>query len=114
MNDTPREVAASVRERLLARTGAERVLMGSRMFDVARAMALASFPPGLSEIETKRLLCERLYGREVDAAAFVAHLKSRRAKDPQPPTSSPPRGVGREPRDDPPAPPTSRLDVGEP
>jgi len=53
---------------------AERVVMGSRMFDVARAMALASFPPGLSEVERKGRLCERLYGNEVDVEAYVKHL----------------------------------------
>ena len=77
MNDTSPEIAAMVRERLLARSGAERVLMGSRMFDLARAMILASFPPGLSEIEIKRRLCERLYGDEVDVEAFVANLKAK-------------------------------------
>ncbi|HEV7396797.1 MAG TPA: hypothetical protein VGN86_09840, partial [Pyrinomonadaceae bacterium] len=60
MNDTSPEIAALVRTRLLERSGAERVLMGSQMFDTARAMVLASFPPGLSEIEIKRRLCERL------------------------------------------------------
>lgn len=74
MNDTPPNIAAIVRERLLSRTGAERVLMGSRMFDVARTIVLASFPPGLSEIETKRELCERLYGGEVNVEAFIEHL----------------------------------------
>ena len=53
MNDTSPEISALVRERLLARSGAERVLMGSRMFDVARAMVLASFPSGLSELEIR-------------------------------------------------------------
>ena len=76
MNDTSPEIAALVRERLLARSGAERVLMGSRMFDVARAMVLTSFLSGLSELEIKSLLCERLYGNEVDVQAFVEHLKS--------------------------------------
>ncbi len=76
MNDTPSEIAALVRDRLLARSGAERVLMGSRMFDVARAMVLASFPSGLSEIEIKGRLCERLYGNEVEVEAFVEHLHS--------------------------------------
>jgi hypothetical protein len=76
MNDTPREIAEIVRARLLARSGAERVLMGSRMFDAARAMVLASFPSGLSEIEIKRRLCERFYGKEVDVDAFVEHLES--------------------------------------
>jgi hypothetical protein len=76
MNDTPRVIAEIVRARLLARSGAERVLMGSRMFDAARAMVLASFPSGLSEIEIKSRLCERLYGNEVEVDAFVEHLKS--------------------------------------
>lgn len=76
MNDTSPEIAALVRERLLARSGAERVLMGSRMFDAARAIVLASFPSGLSEIEIKRRLCERLYGHEVDVEAFIKHLRS--------------------------------------
>jgi hypothetical protein len=76
MNDTPPEIANLVRERLMARPGAERVAMGSRMFDAARAIALASFPPGLSEIEIKARLCERIYGTEVDLAGFVAHLRA--------------------------------------
>lgn len=76
MKDTSPEIAALVRERLLECSGAERVLMGSRMFDVARAMVLASFPSGLSELEIKGRLCERLYGNEVDVQAFVEHLRS--------------------------------------
>ena len=74
MNDTTPNIAAIVRERLLARSGAERVAMGSRMFDVARTIALASFPPGLSEIEIKRRLCQRLYGNEVNVEAYIEHL----------------------------------------
>ena len=74
MNDTTPNIAAIVREHLLSRSGAERVVMGSRMFDVARTIALASFPPGLSEIEIKGQLCERLYGKEVDVEAYIKHL----------------------------------------
>jgi hypothetical protein len=77
INDTSPEIARLVREKLLARSGAERVLMGSGMFDAARAIVLASFPSGLSEIELKRRLCERFYGREVDVESFVEHLRSR-------------------------------------
>ena len=55
--------------------------MGSRMFDVARAMVLASFPSGLSELEIKGRLCERLYGNEVDVQAFVQHLRSLQGLD---------------------------------
>ena len=75
MNDTPDKIAAIMKERLMARSGADRVLMGSRMFDAARAMVLASFPPGLSETEVKRRLCERFYGEEVDVEAFVESLR---------------------------------------
>ena len=74
MNDTTPEIAAIVRERLLSRSGVERVVMGSRMFDVARTIALASFPPDLSEIEIKRMLCERFYGNEVNVEAYIEHL----------------------------------------
>ncbi len=65
---------------------AESVMMGSRMFDAARAIALASFPPGLSEIEIKARLCERMYGDEIDLAGFVAHLHAIRqaAEQPEP------------------------------
>jgi hypothetical protein len=76
MNDTSPEIAALVRRRLLERSGAERVLMGSRMFDVAKTMILASFPDGLTELEIKARLCERLYGDEVDVAGFIQHLRS--------------------------------------
>jgi hypothetical protein len=83
MNDTPRVIAEIVRRKLLARSGAERVLMGSRMFDAARAMVLASFPSGLSEIEIKGRLCDRLYGNEVEVDAFVEHLRSSQKGHPE-------------------------------
>ena len=76
MNDTDPQIAELVRRRLLERSGAERVMIGSRMFEVAKAMVLASFPEGLSEIEIKARLCERLYGDEVDISGFVQHLRS--------------------------------------
>lgn len=76
MNDTDPQIARLVRRRLLERSGMERVLIGSRMFDVAKTMVLASFPDGLSEIEIKARLCERLYGDEVDISGFVQHLRS--------------------------------------
>ena len=76
MNDTDPQIAKLVRSRLLERSGAERILMGSRMFDVAKTIMLASFPEGLTEIEIKARLCERLYGDEVDVSAFLQHLRS--------------------------------------
>lgn len=62
MNDTPPEIAEMVRVRLMALSGAERFLMGTRMFDAARDMVLASLPPNLPDTERKRLLFTRLYG----------------------------------------------------
>ena len=59
---------------MLARPGAERLAMGCRMFEVARTLALASMPPGLSDLEIKVRLCERLYGNEVNLAAFAGRL----------------------------------------
>ena len=80
MNDTSPEVAALMREMLMARSGTERVLMGCEMFDAARAIVLASFPPGLPEIEVKRRLCERFYGNEVDVEAFIEYVRSKTEK----------------------------------
>jgi hypothetical protein len=76
MNDTDPQIAELVRRRLLESSGAERILMGSRMFDVAKTMMLASFPEGLNEIEIKARLCERLYGDEIDVNAFLQLLSS--------------------------------------
>ena len=46
MNDTHPEIAELVRRRLMERSGAERVLVKSQRFDVAKAIVLASFPNG--------------------------------------------------------------------
>jgi hypothetical protein len=63
MNDTSPEIAELVRQKLMARSGEERFLMGVRMFDAARAMALASLPDGLPPEELKRQLFQRIYGQ---------------------------------------------------
>jgi hypothetical protein len=63
MTDTSPEIAELVRQRLMARSGEERFLMGVRMFDAARAMVLASLPAGLPPEELNRQLFQRLYGQ---------------------------------------------------
>jgi hypothetical protein len=63
MNDTSPEIAELVRQKLMAKSGAERFVMGVRMFDAARAVVLASLPPQLPAMELKRRLFERLYGQ---------------------------------------------------
>jgi hypothetical protein len=62
MNDTSPEIAKIVRQKLMARSPEERFLMGVQMFNAAREMVLASLPAGLSPIEIRRLLYERIYG----------------------------------------------------
>jgi len=63
MNDTPPEIAELVRQKLMGRSAEERFVMGSRMFDAAREMVLASLPAGLSPEDLKRQLFQRLYGQ---------------------------------------------------
>lgn len=65
MNDTSPEIAAMVHARMMAKTGAERFLMGIRMHEAARRMVMASFPPGISDEQRKKLLFERFYGGEL-------------------------------------------------
>ncbi len=62
MNDTSPEIAEMIRQRYLAMSPAERLAIGARAFESARAMVVASLPPGLSAEETRRRICERFYG----------------------------------------------------
>jgi hypothetical protein len=62
MSDTSPEIAELVRARYAAMSPAERLVIGARMFDSARALVLASFPRDISTAEMRRRLCERLYG----------------------------------------------------
>ncbi len=60
--DTTPEMHARFVSMLMARSNEERFIMGARMFTAARKMVLASAPAGLSEIELKRWLYQRIYG----------------------------------------------------
>ena len=64
MNDTSPEIAELVRQKLMARSGAERFVMGSRMFDAARTVVIASLPKELTPDQMKRALFRRIYGLE--------------------------------------------------
>ena len=66
MNDTPPEIEKKVYEMMMARSGAERLLMGALMFDAAREIVLASLPKDLPEEELKRRLFERIYGAPME------------------------------------------------
>jgi hypothetical protein len=63
MTDTPPEIAELVRQKLMARSGSERFVMGVQMFEAARAVVLASLPSPLAPEELRRQLFQRLYGK---------------------------------------------------
>ncbi len=63
MTDTPPEIAGLVRQKLMARSGSERFVMGVQMFEAARAVVLASQPSPLAPEELRRQLFQRLYGK---------------------------------------------------
>ena len=65
-SDTPAEIRQMVRARVMALSGAERIKIGAQMFESARALMLASFPPGLPAHEIKRRLFLRCYGNELN------------------------------------------------
>jgi hypothetical protein len=71
MSDTPPEIEQMVREKLMARSGEERIIMGAQMFESARAMVQASLPPGLSEMERRRELFRRIYGSETGIEKLI-------------------------------------------
>jgi hypothetical protein len=63
MNDTTPEIEKKVHEMMMERSGAERLIMGSAMFDLARKIVIASLPKDLSDDEFKHQLFERIYGQ---------------------------------------------------
>lgn len=65
MTDTPAEIERMLRNKIMARSGQERFMMGAQMSESAREMVKASLPPGLSEAEQRRRLFERFYGDEL-------------------------------------------------
>lgn len=67
MNDTTPEIEEKVHEMMMALSGAERLVMGSAMFDMARRIVQASLPKDLSEPEMKSLLFERIYGQSLES-----------------------------------------------
>jgi hypothetical protein len=66
VSDTSPDVERIVRDKVMARSGEERLIMASQMFDSAREMIKASLPEGLSEKEQRRALFERIYGNEIN------------------------------------------------
>jgi hypothetical protein len=70
VTDTPSEIERMVRNRLMARSAEERLIMGAEMFDSAREMVKASLPKNLSVTERRRLLFKRIYGKELKIGSY--------------------------------------------
>lgn len=77
MTDTTPAMAARYEELLFSHSAEDRFEMGARMFDSARAMALASFPPNLSVDEVRRRLFARFYGHDIPAHLVPEALRPR-------------------------------------
>ncbi len=71
MTDTSPEIERMVRNKIIARSGEERFIMGAEMFDSAREMVKASLPKNLSETERRRLLFKRIYGKELKIESYA-------------------------------------------
>jgi hypothetical protein len=71
MTDTSPEIERMVRNKIMARSGEERFIMGAEMFDSAREMVKASLPKNLSETERRRLLFKRIYGKELKIESYA-------------------------------------------
>jgi len=70
VTDTSPEIERMVRNKIMARSGEERFIMGAEMFDSAREMVKASLPKNLSETEMRRLLFKRIYGKELKIGPY--------------------------------------------
>jgi len=71
VTDTPPEIERMVRDKIMARSGEERFIMGAQMFESAREMVKASLPRDLSETEWRRLLFKRIYGAEINLGKLI-------------------------------------------
>ncbi|MDQ2823868.1 MAG: hypothetical protein M3R29_00250 [Verrucomicrobiota bacterium] len=65
MIDASTDPERTPREKLLALSGEERMIIGAQMFDRFREMIRTSLPPGLSEMEQRRELFKRIYGQDL-------------------------------------------------
>lgn len=81
VKDTSRDVAERFRGLLLALPGEERLAMGCRMFQDAKALALAGLRaehPRADAREIERLLFKRLYGGDFSPARMDKILRELR------------------------------------
>jgi hypothetical protein len=67
VTDTAPEIQRLVRDRLMARSGEERFIMGAEMFEAARVMVTASLGRDLPRAIQNQQLFRRIYGETLPA-----------------------------------------------
>lgn len=60
--DTPPELNAHLFQQMMRKSGAERLEIGCRMNDTARALVWSGIPRDLPESERRQIFLERFYG----------------------------------------------------
>ena len=63
--DTPQEMNDFLFQQMMAKTGAERLIIGCRMADAARKLVWSGIPAGLPEKERRVHFLHRFYGQEI-------------------------------------------------
>jgi len=82
MFDTHPDVAIRFRDLMMSKTGQERLLMGCSMYDTAKQIvrsAIYNSRPGITDVEMKKEIFLRFYGKEfsrADREKFLSALMS--------------------------------------
>jgi len=82
MFDTHPDVAIRFRDLMMSKTGQERLLMGCSMYDTAKQIvrsAIYNSRPGITDVEMKKEIFLRFYGKEfsrADREKFLSELMS--------------------------------------
>ncbi len=64
---------------MMAKTGAERLLIGCKMTDSARELVWSGIPNDLPEIERKNLFLQRFYGQALPVHLMVPVEEAKRS-----------------------------------
>jgi hypothetical protein len=68
--DTPLELNAFLFKQMMRKSGSERMMIGCKMTDSARALVWSGIPKDLPEIERKNLFLQRFYGQALPTDHF--------------------------------------------
>ena len=82
MFDTHPDIAVRFRDLMMRKSGQERLLMGCSMYDTAKQIvrsAIYNSRPGITDVEMKKEIFLRFYGKEfsrADREKFLSELMS--------------------------------------